>query len=399
MEKLFVCLIALLLLLVLILTSCLQYRLRVPAVSASIPYPILELADPSVIRENAGPDGILFMMRMSRFYLLIGAADILLFSFFIIVSLLWEENYLTAFIVFYCFVLLGVYFCLTDLLWRGVIREDSLTLYTPLFPVKKINFYEIDFVHCTDNPTFGQSEQKTLAAYRHGKKLFSIEESVIGFPFLYALLCERGIVDYVPRMESKKMEKTMSHVPVVESFSVTEKTEDIVRAVISALLLIPCGAYILWDQATFTFIYQIIAVIMLLFSTLDFLNALLWKVTVDSHRISVRNSLSLTQTYEIREITEIVELPHYIVLYMGSKKVAKIAKDSKNFQYLFERLLQTDIPISRKTSSYSPSGSGNTSSTDGAGTSGGISASSGASTPGSCSTGSSGSGSASVPGR
>ena len=43
-----------------------------------------------------------------------------------------------------------------------------------------------------------------------------------------------------------------------------------------------------------------------------------------------------------------VELEHYIVLYIGPKKIAKIAKDSKNFQYLFERLMRTDAEIYRK---------------------------------------------------
>lgn len=87
---------------------------------------------------------------------------------------------------------------------------------------------------------------------------------------------------------------------------------------------------------------------MLLLCVSNFLPTMLKKVTVDFRTISVRNSLGFAKTYDIRQITEVEELEHYIVLYIGSKKIAKIAKDSKNFQYLFERLLRTEAEIYRK---------------------------------------------------
>lgn len=227
--------------------------------------------------------------------------------------------------------------------------EDSLTFYTPLLPAKKIKFYEIDFVHYTDNHTYGLSGQKTLVGYRGGKKLFSIEEDICGFPLLCALLCERGKVDYVPAMENPTVEKALHRIPVVENFTVTAKTEEKVRAVLPDLfLLIPCFVYILWYRTDFELIYQIIAIAMLPLFLWDLFSKLLQKVTVDFRTISVRNSLGFAKNYEIRQITEVEELEHYIVLYIGSKKIAKIAKDSQNFQYLFERLLRTEAEIYRK---------------------------------------------------
>lgn len=293
---------------------------------------------------------VLYVMRMSRGRMVIGVPCVIFSSIMTVVPIIFlDAQMFVAFVTFYLFLLLSVYLCIMIRLWRCVIREDSLTFYTPLLPAKKIKFYEIDFVHYTDNHTYGLSGQKTLVGYRGGKKLFSIEEDIYGFPLLCTLLFERGKVDYVPAMENPKVAKTLHRVPVKESFIVTAKTEEKVRAVLPDLFfLIPCFVYVLWYRTEFELIYQLIAIAMLPLFLWDLFSKLLQKVTVDFRTISVRNSLGFARTYEIRQITEVVELEHYIVLYIGSKKIAKIAKDSKNFQYLFERLLRTEAEIYRK---------------------------------------------------
>ena len=69
---------------------------------------------------------------------------------------------------------------------------------------------------------------------------------------------------------------------------------------------------------------------------------------MDFHTISIRKFPGIVKTYEIRQITKVDELEHFIVLYAGQKKIAKIAKTDKNFQNLFERLLRSDAEIYRK---------------------------------------------------
>lgn len=295
-------------------------------------------------------DDVLFIMRMSRSRLVIGVPGLIFCLIMTIVPIiLLDDQMFIAFVTFYIFTLFGIYVCMMMLLWRCVIREDSLTFYMPLLPAKKITFHEIDFVHYKDNNTYGLSGQKTLVGYRNKKRLFSIEEDIIGFPLLLAMLHERGKVDYAPVMENPTAEKTLSRVPVVESFSLSAKTgEKVSTVLIDLLFLFPCSAYILWNRAEFELIYQIIAVIMLLFFIPNFLSTMLWKVTVDFRTIAVRNSLGVTKTYEIRQITEVAELENHIVLYAGEQKIVKIAKDSKNFQYLFERLLRSEAEIYRK---------------------------------------------------
>lgn len=327
MDKIIVSITAVAILLIFILVSHLWYRLSVPTTQ----------------------DDILYVMRIPHSELLIGILGLLFFSAMAIPSIiLLEDNWFLAFAVFYLFILWGEYWCIMVFLWRCAIREDSLTIYMPLLPAKKIHFHEIEYVYCTDNQTFGMSGKK-LEGYRGQKKLFSIEEEIYGFPLLYELLYERGKVGYVPVMENLKKEDTLQRVPLVESFTVSEKTEDKVRTVlIDLVFIIPCMAYILWNRKEFELFYQVAALIMLLLFLPNAFSTLLWKVTMDYQTLSIRTFPGITRTYEIRKITKVIELENFVVLYVGEKKIAKIAKSSKNFPYLFERLLQTEAEIYRK---------------------------------------------------
>ena len=327
MDKLIISVIAITIILLLILTSHLWYRYCV---------------------STTGHD-VLCVMRMPGSQMIIGILCIIFSTFMAVIPVIFlDDQWFVAFAVFYLFLLLGVYLCIMVRLWRCVIREDSLTFYTPLLPARKIKFYEIDFAHYTDSHTYGQTNQKTLVGYGRGKKLFSIEEEIYGFPLLCTLLLERGKVDYVPAMETPMIEKTLHRVPAMESFSVTAKTGDKVRDIIGSLFLVPCCTYILWDWTEFELFYQIVAVILLLLCVSNSFSTMLRKITVDFRTISVRNALGFTRTYEIRQITEVEELESFIILYIESKKIAKIAKSSKNFQYLFERLMRTETEIYRK---------------------------------------------------
>lgn len=109
-------------------------------------------------------------------------------------------------------------------------------------------------------------------------------------------------------MEKTAEESTPGHVSVKENFSITAKTGDKGRAVIIDLLfLFPCLMYILWNRNDFELIYQVIAIMLLLFLIPDFLSTMLRKVTVDFQTISVRNALGIIKTYEIRQITKVTE--------------------------------------------------------------------------------------------
>lgn len=328
MNNIVVSIIAVTIILILLLASYWWYKCRVP----SAPYDVL------------------YIMRISRSRLVLILPGIIFFLIMDILSVFFlDAQSFVAFIVFYIFLLLNIYTCILITLWRGMLRKDSLTIYSPFLPTKEIKFYEIDFVHYKDNHTPGLSGQKTLVGYRHQKKVFSIEEDVSGFPLLHTLLCAGNKVDYAPVMEDSETERTIPHVPLMESFSVTVKTEEKIKSLLN-ILIIASGFYVLFHPAESAWILflQIASVILIPLFFQDLFHNFFWKVTVDFNTISIRKFPWLIKTYEICQITEVEELENFIVLYVQEKKAAKISKDSKNFQYLFERFLQSEAKIYRK---------------------------------------------------
>lgn len=159
-EKIIVSVTAVIIILILLLASYLWYKYYIPAAQ----------------------EDILYVMRMHHSRLVIGIADIVFFSIMdIIIIIFVDTQILITFAVFYFFTLLGVYLCITVLLWRGMIKADSITFYIPLLPAKEIKFCEIDFVHYTDNNTIGLSGQKALVGYRGKKSYFPSKKIFQGF--------------------------------------------------------------------------------------------------------------------------------------------------------------------------------------------------------------------------
>lgn len=241
------------------------------------------------------------------------------------VHLLIEEMalWLVLFLISYVAMLGAIYFYIYVIFWRCVIRIDSLTFYTPLFPPKEIKLHEITLVKYIDNETLLHApNEKALVGYCRHKRIFFIEENTKGFYLLYNLLEENG-----------KLER----IPVIEEFTITCPRSDVLRGVFSFLGFAILSAVVLWNRVELEPPYLIILIAMTLLFLFDMLRVLLWKITVDYQNISVRNFLGITRTYALHEITRIEERGSYIILYSAKKKLAKIAKDSDHFTYLMER--------------------------------------------------------------
>lgn len=271
-------------------------------------------------------DDILYTMDLAHRYLFWAVIAVLFYGIAAVISnLVIEEtsSRLVAFLFFYFAMLMAVYLCIYLLLWRCVIQTDSLTFYTPLLPPREIKFHEITLVKCIDNTTlFHTPCEKALVGYRRHKRLFFIEENTKGFYLLYNLLLQHG-----------KMER----IPIIEEFAVTCPRSDVMRGVLSFLGFAILSALVIWKHVELELPYIIILIAMTLLFLFDMFRVLLWKITVDYQKISVRNFLGITRTYTLREITRIEERDSYIILYSTKKKLAKIAKDSEHFVSLMER--------------------------------------------------------------
>ena len=287
-------------------------------------------------------DNIIFIMTAPRETFFIGIAGIIFFGAFDVFCIV--DFSIVVFLCFYFIVLFNVYICIIGVLWRGVIATNSLTFYMPFLPIKKIKLHEITHVKYAENRTgtYGTG-RKMLVGYHQQKKLFYVDESYKGFEFLHYFLEGNWEPEDIPSREtflggSGKIERT----PLVENFSVTATKGNVIRSVISFLFFFVLWVLMFWARDELELFYQITLTLMMLFFLSDMVAILLWKVTLDYHTLTFRNSFGIVKTYEIRQITGIIEERDHIILYMGRQKIVKISKDLQNFNYLLERL--SNIP-------------------------------------------------------
>lgn len=292
---------------------------------------------------------IICVLTLPRtYYLVVGIMGILSSCFFVIPAIIFlDRQMIYLFLCFYLFMLLGIYLCILAFLWICVVTADSLTFYLPLFPPREICFDEITSVKYTENRLLGGGGKKRLEGYRHRKKIFIVEESTIGFDVLCSVFQQNGKLDYIPFGQQNK--GASGCVPVLEDFSITESTKNVVRSIVDFLMFGALGALTVWvwTRGELEWIYMLIGVFVALFSLIYMINTLLWKVTIGYQTISVRNGYGMVKTYEIRQITEIREQKDHLVLYAGDKKIVKIFKDHKNTAQLAERFQREGIEIHR----------------------------------------------------
>ena len=284
-------------------------------------------------------DNIILIMTQPREYFYIGIAGIIFFGGFAVFCII--DLSILGFLCFYFFfVLFGVYICIIGVLWRGVLTTDTLTFYTPFLPIKRIKLCEITSVKYTENRTgaYGTG-RKVLEGYHQQKKLFYVDESCKGFEFLHYSFEGDWETEDIPSGETfLKGSRKIERIPFVENFSVTAKKGNIIRSVISFLFFFVLWVLMFWARDELELFYQITLTLMMLFFLSDMAAILLWKVTLDYHTLTFRNSFGIVKTYEIRQITGIIEEKDHIILYIGRQKIVKISKDLQNFNYLLERL-------------------------------------------------------------
>ncbi|MCM1252933.1 MAG: hypothetical protein NC321_08930 [Clostridium sp.] len=266
---------------------------------------------------------ILVILPSSPAYFYVGILGSIGFAIPVILFLLaMDKGALLGFAIFYFFELLGVYLCLYGRFGRCIITTDSLILYTPLFPVKKIKANEISSVkYSTDTTGISDGERRILTIYHNGKKVCSIDDDILGFDLLYHLFEQTGRIEYIP---------------IQENISVTAKKSDIIWSVIAFFFFSILWVYMIWSG--FEPFYHLLMIISILFILKEMTKAFLWKVSMDSHTLSVRNSFGVVKTYEISQITKYVEESDRFILYAGEKQIVQVPKKAKNADYLAVRL-------------------------------------------------------------
>lgn len=271
-------------------------------------------------------DDILVILPSSPAYFYLGIMGMIVFAIPTVIFLInLDKETIIGFAVFYCFALLCVYLCIYGLFGKCVITTDSLIVYMPLIPVKKIRADEITSVKYSKNRTGPTgTERKVLKIYHQHKKICSIEDDDIqGFDLLYYLFEQSGKIE---------------RIPIEENITVTARKSETVCGVIGLLFFLVLWLYMIWNKNEFELFYHILIIVVILVTLIEMMHILLWRVTMDAHTISVRNSFGTVKTYEISQITKVAKKDDDIILYTGEKEIVKIPKKAKNADYLAVRL-------------------------------------------------------------
>ncbi|MDE5596590.1 MAG: hypothetical protein K2J04_02020 [Lachnospiraceae bacterium] len=269
-------------------------------------------------KKHFSPKNIIFTVAPSPAYLIVFIPLNIVLG---IIDGLFLYLDILVFLTFYCLELLGVFLCIYVLLWKCVITEDSLILYRPFLPVKKISASYITSVKIK-KASGATSEREILIGYHQQKKIFSIDSGDVDD---FDLLCY--FFD---------LTKRINRTPDVETFTITDKKSEAVCAVIAFIVLPAVWIFLTWDNDEL--FYHILMASVMLCLIPGGMHALLWKVTVDSHTLSVRNSFGIVRTYEINQITRVEKEEKHVILYVDDKPIAKISKYAENFDYLTMRI-------------------------------------------------------------
>ena len=210
------------------------------------------------------------------------------------------------------------------LLWWAVVEADIMTVYNPFFPIKKFNICEISKVkEFKSGITYNR-----MVGYVERKKVFEVDRSVIGFD----QFCEQ--LYYAGKLKP---------IEIKENFTVRISKSDIVGDIFGIVVFGAClsAAIIMREEITIIFIIGVGFLSAKLL--IDIVNKVLWKVTVNYDSICVRNKFGIEKSYLWKEITMVQEWSGGADLFVGNKRIVKVATDNENYTPLMVRLSSLGI--------------------------------------------------------
>lgn len=277
-----------------------------------------------------------YVMRQSKTFLVLSIMISIGHFAFVVMCIAILDTYIVAelcgMLIFVIGLITGVGLSIYALLWRCVVKADSMTFYCPFLPVKVIKFYEITKVEYAENRTAGYGGgKKFLRGYCKKKRVFEFYDDMIGFDRLYDQLYQLG----------KIMKNELK-----DEFCLRYKKGDIVRAVFALVFfggLLIAEFWVWVKEGELDTICMLLSLCFASYSLIDLINKLRWKVTVSYDTMQIRNSFGGIEKYLIQEIVEAHEEKHDIILYTINSGIGKISKDCENFLLLQEWLIYKGI--------------------------------------------------------
>lgn len=293
-----------------------------------------------------------YSIYMSPVYCIVGIMGICMFLGFAVTTIFEMDTDMIAVSIFLFCVFFFEFCCCFILAYEVRCDADSLTIYQPPLPRKRIMLYEITRVRYVENRRgFLAGGQMHLYLYQGEKKLLDVDQNMIGF---YRLLEQLAPEKRMERAFFK--ESGLESGEIRDDFIVTETTAEKARAIFFLVFFGGICAVILWnweemisegvaDSVFYLSCFLVITVI----SLKNFMRKMLRKITVSYRTISIRNALGKTVSYSMGEITQVLEKKHDMEIYVKGKMIVRVSKDDKNYALLAERFLKEGLMASEDT--------------------------------------------------
>ena len=304
-------------------------------------------------REKKQRGELIYFVRMLPFLSAIIAGGVVMFLCFAIGCIFGLDGgqLVVALLIFLGFDCLGMaaYFC--AMFWMIAVNEETgvLTYYHPPLRPVKVHISEITRVQILEN-RLNSPEQYRIKVYRGEKKLFEISDMWLGYRWLRAYLekttadsNEPFFYEYDPNADKNyKIEKGYLRAGETElaeqknEFSVTATARQKAGSGIATLIWLAMDSLLIFNWNSWVqedeqfFFYFAVLLFITAVSLSEFIPKMLFKISVSNHEISVRKGVRKELVYTMREISRVETKGNFIVLYMGSKRIAKISKECEN---------------------------------------------------------------------
>ncbi|MDE7223103.1 MAG: hypothetical protein K2O34_04905 [Acetatifactor sp.] len=263
-----------------------------------------------------------------------------------------------VFLVLILFCLAG---CFVFAFWGIVVNEDrgKLEYYRPPLKPVRVNISDITRVQFLEN-RLNTTERYRIRVFQGCRKLFDASDEMLNFDLLAQYLSENEAGAAEPDLYKQYYdgEYTIEQgyfrqgwietAEQTDDFSVMASLPEKVRNGVPILIFLVIDILLVWNWKEWSrgepyyFWYAACLTLFILLGLSIFISQMLRKISVCNHKIRVRNAFGRMHVYDAGEIVGVKRKEHYLILYAGGKRIAKVSKDDVNFAS-FEEWLSREL--------------------------------------------------------
>jgi len=272
-------------------------------------------------------DGLNYELHQPKFIFWIGVVDAALFFIPIVVIPATGNETFTPLVAagFIAFSLLGTFLAVYTLQWRITVQDNRLIVRMPFEAMREMSIEDITTV---------KQKYNGIIAYINTKRVFTVDNFVVGYELICTQLYEAG------KMESVQKK---------DCFYVKQHWGNLAISILGLIFFGGCLIWtIIWPDDSVDFFVYICFSGFTLLNLYLLIHTLQWKLTVAGDIITYKDILGNVEIFSVKAISRVNVKRESIVICVDEKKAIKVAVGCSNYPILAERLRSENIPFYAK---------------------------------------------------